>query len=96
MGNMRDLFEEEVLPLFEKYRAEWLAAARAHAVMIAGERGEVSADDIHDVCPLPPDIDPRVMGAVFKPDFNLVRYEKSRRTICHHRPIGVFKLKEAA
>jgi len=91
-----DAFESEILPLFETYREEWLAAARAHAVMIASERGEVSADDIHEACPPPPDIDPRVMGAVFKGDFQLVRYEKSRRSICHNRPIGIFRLQEAA
>jgi hypothetical protein len=73
-------------------KAAWLATARKHAYSIALARGEVCADDIHAVCPIPEnDVDPRIMGSVFR-GMEFVRFQKSKRSECHHRGIGVFRL----
>jgi hypothetical protein len=91
------LFDTEILPLFEEYREDWLVRAREVARELAAKRGEVTADDVRAHVPPPASIDGRVMGALFRParDWELVRYERSRRGINHNRPIGVFRLKGA-
>ena len=85
-------FQEEVLPLYEEYRGEWLAAARACARHL-GATQDVTIDDVRKFCPPPADVDPRVMGAVFAgADWQCLRYVASHRGVCHKRPIGVFRL----
>jgi hypothetical protein len=79
----QSLFETEVLPRLEAKRADWLAEARA------------VANDVRRLCPLPPSIDPRVMGAVFnKSEWVCVGYKRSSRSTCHNRPIGTFVLRD--
>jgi hypothetical protein len=88
-----DLFAQEVLPLFEAYRGDWLDDARATAFRLCSVRGEITIDDVRAVCPPPLDVDPRVMGAVMRPpEFEIVRYVKSARRECHNRPVAVFRL----
>jgi hypothetical protein len=88
-------FQNTAKPLFEEYRAKFLADARYAARMIAQQNGEVTIDDVREVCPPPPEIDGRVMGAVLKHrDFEIVGSCRSTRGTCHHRPIQVFALKE--
>jgi len=77
------------LNFFEQTKETWLINARMEARRIARERGEVCADDIHQALPLPAYIDRRIMGSVFE-GMQFIRYQKSRRRECHHRPIGVF------
>jgi len=91
----RDLFGDEVLPLFEAGKSvDWLTEARGIAVSLAQARGEITIDDVRDVLPPPDNADPRIMGAVFKGgDFELVRYVRSMRVTCHRRPVAVFRLK---
>ena len=93
-----DLFATDVLPLFEAHRADWLSEARAVAVSLAARNGTVTIDDVRDHCPPPDDVDPRVMGAVFRTrDFEATgRHIKSGRRTCHNRPVAVFKLASAA
>lgn len=87
-------FEQSVLPLFEVTRAAWLASAREAARRLAGERGCVTIDDVREACPPPEDVDPRVMGAVFRRcEFERVAYRQSRRSRCHFRPVAVFQLR---
>jgi len=90
------LFEANVLPLFEHYRKDWLSAARHAAKCIAAVKGEITVNDVREVVPPPEGRDPRVMGAIFKSnEWELVRYQRSVRSTCHHRPIAVFRLKKA-
>ena len=90
----RTIFDQEVLPLFEQNRAQWLAAARAAAEKLGREQTTVSIDDVRAVCPPPANIDPRVNGAIFNSKrWELVGYRQSDRKTCHGRPIGVFRLK---
>ena len=90
----KDLFEQTVLPLFEQHRAEWLAEARMVALKLGEQQAEVTINDVREISPPPPDIDPRVMGAVFlRRDWVLIRHERSNRATCHNRPVGVFTRK---
>ena len=94
---MRDLFEKEVLPKFEMHRAEWLLVARATARQLGEAKGEITINDVRRLCPPPNGVDPRVMGAVLKrPEWELIRYERSARATCHNRPVGVFRLRDAS
>ena len=79
------------LTFFDQTKATWLRLAQKEAQRIALEQGEVSADDLHKALPIPKYIDPRIMGKVFY-HLKFIRYKKSDRTECHHRPIGVFKI----
>lgn len=88
-------FEQKVLPLFEASRADWLAAARRVALDHAKKHGQVTIDDVRNLCPPPDDIDPRVMGAVLAGKlFRKIGYQNSSRSDCHGRPIGVFAVAE--
>ncbi len=75
----------------------WVAQARIAARHIAVEKGEVTINDVREVCPPPEDADPRILGAVFqKNEFVRVGFAVSDRRACHGRMIGVFRLKGAA
>ncbi len=91
---MSDVFASEVSPRLNTHRQAWLARARQTARSIASRRGSVTIDEVRAVCPPPDDVDPRVMGAVFKrAEFELVDYIESRRKACHGRHIGIFRLR---
>jgi hypothetical protein len=50
---------------------------------------------VRAICPPPDDVDPRVMGAVFKrSEWELIRHQRSTRSTCHNRPVGVFRLRK--
>lgn len=89
------VFEDNVLGLFEKHRAEWLAKARDVARKL-GESGRiVTIDDVRDLCPPPGEVDPRVMGAVFlRKEWERCGYTSGKRMTSHARPVSQFKLKE--
>jgi hypothetical protein len=89
---MADLFGTFVQPLFEEHRAAFLANARAIALE-SGSRGQpITINDVREHVTLPPGIDPRVMGAVFRTDdwVNL-GYTGSTRRVCHGRPVAQFQ-----
>jgi len=88
------LFEDEVLPLFEGSRSEWLGQARAVARQLGQGGRIVTINDVRAQCPPPADVDPRIMGAVFlSKDWQLLSHERSSRRVCHNRPVGLFRLK---
>jgi hypothetical protein len=90
-------FEDEVLPLFEEHRKEWLAEARDIAFRLGRQQDFVTIDDVRKFIRPPPGKDPRVMGAVFsqRTVWELVTRERSDRRTCHHRPISIWRLKNA-
>lgn len=92
------IFDDVVVPLFEATREGWLSAARDVARQIAARHGRVTIDDVRALCPPPEDVDPRVMGAVFRPtkQWACVGYERSKRSTCHNRPIGIFEHRAAS
>lgn len=78
--------------LLEVHRALWLAQARTVALELGKDGRELTVDDIREVCPIPAEFDPRVMGAVFRtPEWERLGYVQSRRRLCHNRPIRVFR-----
>lgn len=96
MNKQLSLFEANVMPKFEQYRTDWLAAARHAAKCIAADRGEITINDVRDMVPPPDGKDPRVMGAVFKSsEWEIVRYQRSNRAACHNRAVAVFRLRGA-
>lgn len=87
-------YEQAVLPLQEAAHEEWIETARELAQSIAAKNGSVTSDDIHEVLPIPGHIDPRIMGAVFKPRrlWHCAGYRASKRKINHGRPIAIWEL----
>ena len=82
---------QQTLDLYRPERLEWLVEAQALAKRLAFKNGEVCADDIHELLPIPGNINRRVMGGVFN-GLRFRRFKKSRRKINHNRHIGVFTL----
>jgi hypothetical protein len=73
----------------------WLEQARFLAEKIAREQGRVSSDQIHEVCPLPEEAHPNLMGAVFKDSrFEPVGYIPSQRPSAHGRIIRIYCIKQ--
>lgn len=96
MGVVMDLFEREILPLYEQHRQEYLARAREAAETLAKTLIIVNVDDVRAICPPPPEIDPRVMGAIFtRNKWQKVYAERSLRRECHGRPIAGFVLRSS-
>lgn len=91
-------YRNSVLPDQEAAHEGWIEKARVEARRIAKERGCLTSDDIWDVCPPPPGVDPRVMGAIFadKTLWERTGYTKSSRKINHGRVVAQWKLREAA
>lgn len=85
---------DRVLTALEEHRPDFIAAARMAAVEHARQFGVVTINDVRAKCPPPENVDPRVMGAVFRDKrFVKVGYENSSRSTCHARPIAKFRLK---
>lgn len=76
----------------------WIADARKVAITVARERGSVTSDDVWERCPIPPAIDRRTMGSVFKSGdtFKHIGFVKSRRRVNHGRPVSRWALAEGA
>lgn len=76
--------------------AKWLAEARALAVRIYRERGEVTADDIWNEFRPPEGVDGRLLGPVFATkEWEKVGERRSERGNNNNRYIAVWKLKQA-
>lgn len=92
MADQIDL--EDWLSLLETHRPDYLSEARDAARRLLSERPSITINDVRAVCPPPADIDPRVMGAVFRhADFEPTgEFVLSSRTTCHRRPIQKFRL----
>ena len=86
---------EEAVDLLEEKRHEWIALARKYAFNLLSRRGlhqsnpVVTSDDLWALCPPPSDINPKVMGAVFRKNagFKPLGYVPSKRKQAHARPI---------
>ena len=94
---MSTFFDREILPLFEEYRGDILETMRAKAIEIAMRDPEriCTSDMVRAECPLPPGVNPNVMGSLFKGQDN--RWKRigsipSVRKQAHGRWIGVYRL----
>ena len=77
----------------EMTKKQWIGWARSVAWGIAHQKGTVTSDDVREMCPIPPEIHPSVMGAVLRhKTFKLLHFEKSRRDVANARRIGVYRL----
>lgn len=86
---------EEARRILEAVRAEWLAEARAVARGLARGGRQITINDVREVCPPPPDVDPRVCGVVFRTkEWRRLRYVESRRAVSHGRPVAAFVLRD--
>lgn len=93
----KQVFEQQVLPLFEEHRAAWLAKARATAERLAQGGQIITSDMVRAECPLPEGMNPNVMGAIFRPlkKWKKLGYIESHRMAAHGRVVGKFVLNEA-
>lgn len=83
---------DAALDLLEATRGEYLEHAREVATRIGQERGSCTVDDVRELAPPPEGIDPRVMGAIFRPrEWEPGGWVQSRRRACHGRPVRVFR-----
>jgi hypothetical protein len=91
---MADTEQLDWLDLLETHRPDYLTLARDAARKLLSERPTIDINDVRDICPPPSDIDPRVMGAVFRHrDFEATgEFVLSSRNTCHRRPIQRFAL----
>lgn len=97
-GDDMGAFDQEVLPLFEESNAELVAKLRKTALELAARNPEgITADDIHEVCPIPPGVDPRIMGSAFQKQDGWVKagWMASRRKSTHGRPVRIWKRRAA-
>ena len=80
-------------------REGYVAVARRKALELLETRPVVCIDDIRRILPPPDNVDPRVMGAVFRrPYFRKVGYTQSQacgREAPHQRPVALFVRGEA-
>jgi hypothetical protein len=84
-----------------RVRRATLVRCTAAALRIALERGEVSADDVRAVVPIPPGISPKLVGGVFRDladagIFCRTGFRNSTRPAAHARPVSVWRLADPA
>lgn len=78
-------------------RADLVRQLTAAALRVALETGEVCADDVRALVPIPPDISPKLVGVVFRDlaDGGILRragFRNSCRPAAHARPLSVWTL----
>lgn len=92
---------DAALNLLRVRRAALIRQCTAAALRVALDRGEVCADDVRALVPIPPDVSPKLVGPVFRDlaDGGILRhvgFRKSNRPTAHARPLGVWRLADAA
>lgn len=81
------------LGLFEIRDYEFLQSCRAAAVAIARARGHVSINEVREAVTLPSNVNPSVLGAVFKgKQFKPVGYTEATHKAAHARVVRVYAL----
>lgn len=88
--------DQFTLPL-ERRWPELTKRLRAVALQLAREKGEITADDVHQAHPIPAGVDGRIMGVVFKDKGvwrKTGRYIPTSRKSAHGRPVPVWALRE--
>lgn len=81
------------LGLFEIRDYEFLQSCRAAAVAIAKARGQVSINEVREAITLPANVNPSVLGAVFKTkEFKPVGYTEATHKAAHARVVRVYSL----
>ena len=91
---------DKTLSILRVRRANLIRECTAAALRAALDRGEVCADDVRAVVPIPGDISPKLVGVVFRDlaDARILRragYRPSTRPAAHARPVSVWQLADA-
>lgn len=83
----------DLLENSSEQRKLWVASARVEARRLALRHGTVTAEALRRVHPVPPDWDPRILGAVFRTsEWVRVGFVSTPRAMAHGRPIAVWTL----
>ena len=78
----------EALDRLAETRALWVSAATARAHSLILYWGHVTTDTLREACPVPKDVDARVVGTVLRQsNFKADGYQPTGRSSSHHRPI---------
>ena len=78
-----------------RHYGDWVAKAQAAAIQHAQMYGEVTSDDLYDICPLPDGAHPNLMGSVWRGiTLKAIGYTPSRRPEAHGRIIRVYTTQE--
>jgi len=81
------------LALFEQRDADFLARCRTLAVEIAKTQGTVSINDIRAKVSIPAEMNPSVLGAVFKgKKFHACGFTEANHPQAHARVVRVYQL----
>jgi hypothetical protein len=86
------------LDLFEVRDTEFLQTCRTLAVAVCRRQGTVSINDVRAQVSLPYNVNPSVLGAVFKDRrrFVPVGYTEAAHREAHARAVRVYRLREGA
>lgn len=92
---------DSALNLLRVRRADLIRACSAAALRVAIDRGEVCADDVRALVPIPAGISPKLVGCVFRDlaDAGILRrigFRNSKRPTAHARPLSVWHLADSA
>lgn len=92
---------DAALNLLRTHRADFIRACTAASLRVALGRGEVCADDVRAVVPIPPGISPKLVGVVFRnlADAGILRragFQNSTRPAAHARPLSLWRLADDA
>ena len=92
---------DAALALLRARRRSIIRECERAAVLAALDHGAVTADDVRAVVAIPPGMNPKLVGVVFRDlaDAGILRrdgYRQSRRPAAHARPLSVWRLTDAA
>lgn len=81
------------LDLFQVRDADFLKRCRALAVAICQQQGTVSINDVRAQIALPAEMNPSVLGAVFKTkEFQAIGFTEATHAQAHARVVRVYQL----
>jgi hypothetical protein len=87
------IIRDAQLDLFEQRDADFLARCRTLAVEIAKTQGTVSINDIRAKVSIPAEMNPSVLGAVFKgKKFQACGFTEANHPQAHARVVRVYQL----
>ena len=99
-GAEGEALRDGALNRLRAHRPELIRQCTAAALRVALDNGEVCADDVRALVPIPAGISPKFVGCVFR-DLavaGILRrdgYQLTKRAIAHARPISRWRLADA-
>lgn len=92
---------DAALNMLRAHRADIVRECKTAALRVALDRGEVCADDVRAVVPIPSGVSPKLVGCAFRDlaDAGVLRrigFRNSNRPAAHARPVSVWQLADSA